>query len=118
MMSNRINGLPVAEGGSGAGNRSGAGVTGGFAAGLRRLLRCKRGVGAVEFGLAAPVLLAVLVPVADLGIAFATQQQLRQTLYSRNTRSVFGVGMILVQFNWWWEHYDIPVTSVSATRRP
>jgi Flp pilus assembly protein TadG len=47
---------------------------------LRRLLGCDRGVAAVEFGLAAPILLAALVPVADLGIAFSKQQQLRQAV--------------------------------------
>ena len=45
-----------------------------------RLLGCERGVAAVEFGLAAPILLGALVPVADLGIAFAKQQQLRQAV--------------------------------------
>jgi Flp pilus assembly protein TadG len=80
MMSNRIDGSPVDKGGLRAGNRTGTGVTSGFAAPLRRLLRCNRGVAAIEFGLGAPMLLAVLVPVADLGIAFSTQQQLRQAV--------------------------------------
>ncbi len=44
------------------------------------LLGCDRGVAAVEFALAAPILLGALVPVADLGIAFAKQQQLRQAV--------------------------------------
>ena len=47
---------------------------------LCRLLRCDRGVAAIEFGLSAPVLLAMLVPVADLGFAFSRQQQLRQAV--------------------------------------
>src|SRR3954453_19461449 len=47
---------------------------------LRRLLRCDRGVAAIEFGLSAPVLLAVLVPVADLGLALSKQQELRQAV--------------------------------------
>ncbi|HEX2151610.1 MAG TPA: TadE/TadG family type IV pilus assembly protein [Stellaceae bacterium] len=80
MMSNRLYGLPVDKGGLRAGNRTGTGVTSGFAALLHRLLRCNRGVEAIEFGLGAPMLLAVLVPVADLGIAFSTQQQLRQAV--------------------------------------
>ncbi|MGE0258947.1 MAG: TadE/TadG family type IV pilus assembly protein, partial [Alphaproteobacteria bacterium] len=35
---------------------------------------------AVEFALAAPILLGALIPVADLGLAFAKQQQLRQAV--------------------------------------
>lgn len=61
-------------------SRTGTGAASRFAARLRPLLRCNRGVAAVEFGLAAPVLLAVLIPVADLGIAFSSQQQLRQAV--------------------------------------
>jgi Flp pilus assembly protein TadG len=79
-MNNCIDGLPVDKGGLRAGNWTRAVETSGFVAYLRRLLRCKRGVAAVEFGLAAPVLLAALVPVADLGIAFSQQQQLRQAV--------------------------------------
>jgi Flp pilus assembly protein TadG len=55
-------------------------VTSGFTTCLRRLLGCNRGVAAVEFGLAAPILLAALVPIVDLGIAFSSQQQLRQAV--------------------------------------
>jgi Flp pilus assembly protein TadG len=37
------------------------------------LARDRRGVSAVEFGLAAPVFLAALSPVIDLGLAFSQQ---------------------------------------------
>ncbi len=79
-MSDDIDGLPVDQGWRRAGSRTGTGVTSGVADRLRRLLGCSRGVAAVEFALAAPILLGVLVPVADLGIAFAKQQQLRQAV--------------------------------------
>jgi Flp pilus assembly protein TadG len=55
-------------------------VTSGFVTCLCRLLGCNRGVAAIEFGLAAPIVLAALVPVADLGMAFSQQQQLRQAV--------------------------------------
>jgi Flp pilus assembly protein TadG len=72
---------PAASAGSGVGDRTGtADATRNFAGSLRRLLRCDRGVAAVEFGLAAPILLAVLIPVADLGMAFSKEQQLRQAV--------------------------------------
>jgi Flp pilus assembly protein TadG len=45
---------------------------------LRRLVRCDSGNSAIEFGLAAPILIGLLVPVADLGIAFAEQIQVQQ----------------------------------------
>lgn len=77
-MNHHLDGLPVDGDGFCAGSRTGTGAASRFAARLRRLLRCSRGVAAVEFGLAAPVLLAMLIPVADLGIAFSQQQQLRQ----------------------------------------
>ena len=53
--------------------------------GLRRwvsrlvsLMRAKAGTAAVEFGLTAPLLLGLLVPMADLGIAFSEQLQVQQ----------------------------------------
>jgi Flp pilus assembly protein TadG len=52
----------------------------GFVARLGRLLRSNRGVAAVEFGLAAPILLAALAPLADLGLAYSQDQQLRQAV--------------------------------------
>lgn len=79
-MSEKVDGPPVDSGRSCARHCTAKDATGGAAANLRRLLRCNRGAVAVEFGLAAPVLLAVLVPVADLGIAFSQQQQLRQAV--------------------------------------
>ena len=45
---------------------------------LRSLIRGRRGTSAVEFALAAPVLVGLLVPVADLGIAYARQIQVQQ----------------------------------------
>jgi Flp pilus assembly protein TadG len=42
------------------------------------LVRAEGGNAAVEFGLAAPLLVALLVPVADLGIAFSQQIQVQQ----------------------------------------
>lgn len=45
---------------------------------LARLGRAIGGTAAVEFGLAAPILMGLLVPVADLGIAFAEQMQVQQ----------------------------------------
>jgi Flp pilus assembly protein TadG len=80
MMSKNIDGLPVDHGRRRAGNRAEARMTSGVTDRLRRLLGCSRGVAAVEFALAAPILLGALVPVADLGIAFAKQQQLRQAV--------------------------------------
>ena len=44
------------------------------------LLCAKSGTSAVEFAVAAPVLMGLLVPVADLGIAFAQQQQVQQAV--------------------------------------
>ena len=79
-MGNDIDGCPVDRAGRRVGHRSGTRLTSGFADRLRRLLRCKRGVAAVEFALAAPLLMGALVPVADLGIAFAKQQQVRQAV--------------------------------------
>jgi Flp pilus assembly protein TadG len=80
MMSQKIGGLPVDNSGCCAGGRTGTRRASGLVASLRGLLRCDRGVAAVEFGLSAPLLLAVLVPVADLGIAFSQQQQLEQAV--------------------------------------
>ena len=44
------------------------------------LARDRRGVSAVEFGLAAPVLLAGLSPVIDLGLAFSQQIRVNQAV--------------------------------------
>ncbi len=45
---------------------------------LAQLCRVANGNAAVEFGLAMPILMGLLVPVADLGIAFAEQIQVTQ----------------------------------------
>ena len=45
---------------------------------LTRLARDRRGMSAVEFGVAAPIFLAVLSPVIDLGFAFSQKIQLNQ----------------------------------------
>lgn len=45
---------------------------------LRALLRCDDGSPALEFALSAPILVGLLVPVADLGIAFSRQIQVQQ----------------------------------------
>jgi len=42
-------------------------------AGFGALARDRRGMSAVEFGLATPVFLAMLTPVIDLGLAFSQQ---------------------------------------------
>ena len=44
------------------------------------LVRDRRGVSAVEFGLAAPVFLAALSPVIDLGLAFSQQIKVNQAV--------------------------------------
>jgi Flp pilus assembly protein TadG len=41
--------------------------------------RAERGTSAVEFALAAPLLMALLAPVADLGMAFSQQIQVQQS---------------------------------------
>ena len=46
---------------------------------LAALMRAERGTAAVEFGLAVPVLVGLLVPVADLGMAFSQQVQVQQS---------------------------------------
>jgi Flp pilus assembly protein TadG len=51
-------------------------AVGGFAA----LARDRRGMSAVEFGIAAPVFLAILMPVVDLGRAYSQQIQIRQAV--------------------------------------
>jgi Flp pilus assembly protein TadG len=79
-MSNQLDGSPADKSRSCAGDPTGTGITRSFAIRLRSLLRCKRGVAAVEFGLGAPLLIGMLLPVADLGIAFSMQQQLRQAV--------------------------------------
>ena len=45
---------------------------------LALLARAERGNAAIEFALATPILLGLLVPVADLGIAFSQQTQVQQ----------------------------------------
>jgi len=45
---------------------------------LALLARAERGNAAIEFALATPILLGLLVPVADLGIAFTQQIQVQQ----------------------------------------
>jgi Flp pilus assembly protein TadG len=47
---------------------------------LPALLGARDGTSAVEFAVAAPILLGLLVPVADLGIAFAQRQQVQQAV--------------------------------------
>ena len=44
------------------------------------LARDRRGMSAVEFGIAAPVFLAILMPVVDLGRAYSQQIQIRQAV--------------------------------------
>src|ERR1700719_1350286 len=44
------------------------------------LARDRRGVSAVEFGLAAPVFLAALSPLIDLGLAFSQQMRVNQAV--------------------------------------
>jgi Flp pilus assembly protein TadG len=44
------------------------------------LARSTNGTSVVEFAVAAPVLLGLLVPVADLGMAFAQRQQVQQAV--------------------------------------
>lgn len=73
-------GSPVDYGGSRTGRYTGTAATNGFASRLRRLLGCDRGVAAVEFGLAAPILLAALTPFRN-GISFG-----RRFRPVRNTR--------------------------------
>jgi Flp pilus assembly protein TadG len=45
---------------------------------LRTLLRTEAGTSAVEFALAAPMLLGLLVPIGDLGMAYSQQIQVQQ----------------------------------------
>src|SRR5438093_7316294 len=45
---------------------------------LARLGRAVNGNAAVEFGLVAPILMGLLIPVADLGIAFSEEIQVQQ----------------------------------------
>jgi Flp pilus assembly protein TadG len=49
-------------------------------AGFAALARDRRGMSAVEFGVAAPVFLAILMPVVDLGRAYSQQIQIRQAV--------------------------------------
>ncbi len=48
--------------------------------GLAALVRDRRGMSAVEFGVAAPIFLGVLMPVVDLGRAYSQQIQTRQAV--------------------------------------
>ena len=63
---------------------------------LARLAHADRGNAAVEFGLAAPLLIGLFVPMADLGLAFSQQLQVQQaaqagafyaSLYAWNSNS-------------------------------
>jgi Flp pilus assembly protein TadG len=81
VMSNHIGGSPVDHDGPRGGDRIAmTGAMKRLGARLGRLLHADRGVAAVEFGLAAPIMLAALVPAADLGIAFSQQQRLQQAV--------------------------------------
>ena len=51
---------------------------GGLRRWLGRLARNQAGMSAIEFALATPMLLAVVTPVADLGIAYSQQIQVQQ----------------------------------------
>jgi Flp pilus assembly protein TadG len=48
--------------------------------GVAALARDRRGMSAVEFGIAAPVFLAILMPVIDLGRAYSQEIQVRQAV--------------------------------------
>jgi Flp pilus assembly protein TadG len=48
--------------------------------GLAALARDRGGMSAVEFGVAAPIFLAILMPVVDLGRAYSQQIQIRQAV--------------------------------------
>src|SRR5213075_1818680 len=47
---------------------------------IAAVARDRRGMSAVEFGLAAPVFLAILTPVVDLGLAFSEQIRVNQAV--------------------------------------
>lgn len=47
---------------------------------LKSLLHTNSGASAIEFALSAPLLLGLLVPVADLGIAFSQKHQVQQAV--------------------------------------
>jgi Flp pilus assembly protein TadG len=49
-------------------------------AGFAALARDRRGMSAVEFGVAAPIFLGILMPVVDLGRAYSQQIQIRQAV--------------------------------------
>jgi len=51
-----------------------------YRARLSALTRDRRGMSAVEFGLAAPVFMAMLTPVVDLGLAFSEQIRINQAV--------------------------------------
>jgi hypothetical protein len=76
------------------------------------LARDRRGMSAVEFGLAAPVLLAVLTPVIDLGLAFSQKIQVQQAA---------AAGAQYVSLNYWtdtsWQTNTISAVT-SATTLP
>jgi Flp pilus assembly protein TadG len=48
--------------------------------GLAALARDRRGMSAVEFGVAAPIFLGILMPVVDLGRAYSQEIQIRQAV--------------------------------------
>jgi TadE-like protein len=76
------------------------------------LARDRAGMSAVEFGLAAPVLLAALSPVIDLGLAFSQQIQVQQAA---------AAGAQYVSLNYWtdanWQSNTISAVT-SATTLP
>jgi Flp pilus assembly protein TadG len=47
---------------------------------LRAIIGARSGTSTVEFAVSAPILLGLLVPVADLGMAFAQRQQVQQAV--------------------------------------
>src|SRR5439155_25522439 len=77
------------------------------------------GTSAVEFGLAAPILLGLLVPLADLGIAFSEQLQVEQAaqagaqyaaLHAWNSNSVSSITTAVTSAS--------PLSGLSATPAP
>ena len=72
------------------------------AAGMAALRNARRGTSAVEFALLAPVLMGLLVPVADLGMAYSERIQVQQATQAGaqyaashpwNTNSVSQIGV-------------------------
>ena len=71
----------------------------------KSLLRAKGGTSAVEFAVAAPILMGLLAPVADLGIAFAQRQQVQLAVQA---------GAQYASFHPW--HKDSPAEITGAVR--